>query len=106
MEEMSKNHTSKICSISDDDKCSRKNNKPEKRDGIWQGEEVPLLSRVTWEGPLSCGASNTWQCRASEEFLAGSNRVTFVFSDLSGKDKLEGDKNTARGTCEKTVSVV
>lgn len=92
MEEMSKNHTSKICSISDDDKCSRKNNKPEKRDGIWQGEEVPLLSQIIWEGPLSYGALNTWQCGASEEFLAGSNRTTFVFSDLCGKDKLERDK--------------
>lgn len=26
-------------------------NKPEERDGIHQGEEVPLLSRAVWEGP-------------------------------------------------------
>lgn len=26
-------------------------NKPEKRDWIFQGEAVPLLSRVVWEGP-------------------------------------------------------
>ena len=26
-------------------------NKPEKRDGTYQGEEVPLLSSVVWKGP-------------------------------------------------------
>lgn len=50
MGEIDKKHTSKIYSISDDENVVEKN-KPEKRDGICQWEEVSLLSRVVWEGP-------------------------------------------------------